>query len=252
MSRKKLLAGNWKMFKTNAELGNFFETFASQAAPSMKAVDVLFAVPYTLLANAQKLASKMGILVAAQNVHFEKSGAYTGEISIPMLLEIGVKATLIGHSERRQYFAETDATVTKKTLACLEAGILPIVCVGETKQERETGKTTEVVTRQVMAVLSAVKSPANMVIAYEPVWAIGTGLTATSQQAQEVHALIRKLVSDTYGPAVAASMRILYGGSVKPSNVGELVSQPDIDGGLVGGASLNPAEFAELVKTSAK
>lgn len=244
-----LIAGNWKMFKTTKEVTDFFRDFIP-AAKLSAGVDVLFAVPYTLLSVARAAAEKSGIRIAAQNVHFEASGAYTGEISIPMLKDIGITATLIGHSERRQYFAETDASVNKKLLACLQHRILPIVCVGETRAERESGRTTEVVTKQLEAALVGVDDPKDLVIAYEPVWAIGTGLTATNAQAQEVHALIRRLLIKKFGATKAQAMRVLYGGSVKSDNISGLLAEPDINGGLVGGASLKPDEFAKIVNSN--
>ncbi len=244
--RKKLLAGNWKMNKLNSELAEFFGDFAKELGPKGQ-TDILFAVPYTLLNEAQFHGQKQGIRIAAQNVHFEANGAYTGEISLAMLKELGVTATLIGHSERRQYFAETDQTVTKKTVAALAHGVMPIVCVGETLAEREKNQTEAVVRRQVEAVLEAVPDPKDMVVAYEPVWAIGTGKSATSAQAQEVHQLIRGILKRRYA-AKGDAIRILYGGSANPANIVELLGQPDIDGGLVGGASLKPADFAKMVK----
>lgn len=250
MSRKRLLAGNWKMNKVSADLEPFFATFAKDVGVIDGKVDVLFAVPYTLLEKAVRLARPLGIQIAAQNVHSEANGAFTGEISIAMLKDVGVNATLIGHSERRQYFGETDETVAKKTRSALSQGFTAIACVGETLAERESGKTDAVVTRQVNAILEAADSPQNLVIAYEPVWAIGTGRSATSAQAQEVHKLIRGLLAKRYGDSAAQSMRILYGGSATPANIGELLTQGDIDGGLVGGASLKPADFASMVRAA--
>lgn len=247
MGRNKLLAGNWKMNKLNGELAPFFEGFLQELGPHRGLTEILFAVPYTLLAEASRQAKMHGIRIAAQNVHFEPSGAYTGEVSIAMLKEVGVTATLIGHSERRQYFGETDQTVTRKTVAALAQGVMPIVCVGETLAEREKNQTEAVVRRQVEAVLEAVPDPKDLVVAYEPVWAIGTGKSATSAQAQEVHGLIRGILKKRYA-AKADAIRILYGGSANPANIDELLAQPDIDGGLVGGASLKPAEFAKMVK----
>lgn len=248
----KLLAGNWKMNKLNAELPQFFSAFTKaigldQTPNVTKSVDVLFAVPATLLARAAELAKPHGIRIAAQNVHFEASGAYTGELSIAMLKEVGVTATLIGHSERRQYFGETDAAVARKARACLDQGVTPIVCIGETLAEREANRTEAVVREQLSAVLEALAEPKDLVVAYEPVWAIGTGRSATSQQAQDVHKAIRGLLAGRFGQAEAARIRIVYGGSANPSNIDELLAQPDIDGGLVGGASLKPDDFAKMV-----
>jgi triosephosphate isomerase len=253
--RTKLLAGNWKMNKRISELAPFFDAFATEAGidrdPGLvKKVEVLFAVPYPLLAQATQLAKKHGIHIAAQNVHWEASGAFTGEVSFGMLQELGINATLIGHSERRQYFGETDETVAKKVKAALAAGFTPIACVGETLAERDSGKTESVVTRQVTSILGAASpDPGRLVIAYEPVWAIGTGRSATSAQAQEVHALIRRLVREQLSPAAGDRMRLLYGGSATPQNIDELLAQGDIDGGLVGGASLKPADFAKMVRS---
>ncbi len=251
MTRTRLMAGNWKMNKLNSELESFFGDFAAALGKDeslTERVDILFAVPYLLLDRAVRLAEPMGIRVAAQNVHSEPSGAFTGEISLAMLKEIGVTSTLIGHSERRQYFCETDESVARKTKAALAAGFMPIACVGETLEEREENRTEAVVTRQVKAVLDTVDSPKDLVLAYEPVWAIGTGRSATSAQAQEVHAMIRKLIAQRFGDDVSGKMRILYGGSANPANIDELLRQPDIDGGLVGGASLKPQDFAKMVR----
>lgn len=247
--RKRLLAGNWKMNKSIAELSSFFESFSKELANEKREnVEVLFAAPYLQLAEANKLASSLGIKIASQNVHFEESGAYTGEVSIGMLKEIGVNATLIGHSERRQYFGETDESVSKKVEVCLKSGMTPIACVGETKEDRESNKTEEVLKTQIDAIISKLDDIGDLVVAYEPVWAIGTGLTASNEQAQQAHAFIRSLFTEKYGKEVSSKLRILYGGSAKPSNIEGLLEQPDIDGGLVGGASLKPADFAEMVK----
>jgi triosephosphate isomerase len=250
-----MLAGNWKMNKLNRDLGPFFDEFAQAVGLDRdeeltEQVDILFAVPTTLLALAARQMEPRGIRIAAQNIHWEAAGAYTGEVSVDMIKEVGVTATLIGHSERRQYFGETDETVAKKTTAALAADVMPIVCVGETLAERDGGQTAAVVTRQVQAVFAQVADPKDMIIAYEPVWAIGTGRSATTAQAQEVHALIRGLVADRYGAKTAETLRILYGGSANPANIDELLAQPDIDGGLVGGASLKPQDFAKMVKAA--
>jgi triosephosphate isomerase (TIM) len=244
--RRKFLAGNWKMNKVRADLAPFFSALVAEIGSRAKDIDILFATPYTLLDSANGFAKKHGIRIAAQNVHFEKSGAFTGEISCAMLQDLGIGATLIGHSERRQYYNETDASVAKKTKVCLENKITPIVCVGETKQEREKNETEAVVRRQVEAFTAGVDDPKDLVVAYEPVWAIGTGLNATSQQAEAVHAFIRGLLKTRYG-AKAETIRILYGGSANPGNFKELISQPNIDGGLVGGASLKPSDFAAMI-----
>jgi triosephosphate isomerase len=257
--RTKLLAGYWNMNKRVGELAAYFDDFSTAAGlgrdlslggPGTK-VEVLFAAPYTLLAGTVERARPLGIQVAAQNVHWEAAGAFTGEVALGMLAEIGVKATLIGHSERRQFFGEVDETVAKKVKAALAADFLPIACVGETLAEREGGRTTDVVTRQVRSVLqAALPDPGRLVVAYEPVWAIGTGRSATAAQAQEVHALIRRLAREQLGPAAGDRLRLLYGGSATPQNIDELLAQPDIDGGLVGGASLKPADFARMVRAA--
>jgi triosephosphate isomerase len=254
--RTRMLAGNWKMNKLNGELPAYFEAFGRELGRAPAGVDVLFAVPFTLLAQAAEVAKPRGFRVAAQNVHWEASGAYTGEVSLAMIKEVGATATLIGHSERRQYFGETDEGVAKKTLAALTNGVVPIVCVGETLAEREDGRTAQVVSRQLAAVMSQVAGPlvppAELIIAYEPVWAIGTGRSATTAQAQEVHQQIRGIWTEKYGPAAGAAIRILYGGSASPANISELLAQPDIDGGLVGGASLKPVDFAKMALAAAR
>jgi triosephosphate isomerase len=244
--RKPLIAGNWKMFKTAAEARAFAKAFRSPI-DRVTDRDVVLGAPFTALwALADELkGSRVGI--AAQNAHWEEKGAYTGEISVTMLKEIGVRFVIVGHSERRQYFGETDATVNKRTLAVQAAGLISITCIGETLQEREANQTFNVLERQIREGLKALPSPASVVIAYEPVWAIGTGKTATSAQAQEAHAFIRKEFSKLYGESAAAAVRILYGGSVKPDNMASLMKEADIDGGLVGGASLEPDSFTKIV-----
>ncbi len=251
--RTKLLAGNWKMNKLSSELPGFFEAFARELGAGAPGAEILFAVPYTLLAKARELAAPRGIEIAAQNVHSEPNGAFTGEVSFAMLKDVGIGATLIGHSERRQYFGETDEAVAKKTKAALAQGVKPIVCVGETLAEREANLTGEVVGRQLDAVLKGLGNPktlGNLVIAYEPVWAIGTGRSATSAQAQDVHRFIRARVVAHSSREAADSLRILYGGSANPANIAELLAQADIDGALVGGASLKPADFAAMVRAA--
>jgi triosephosphate isomerase (TIM) len=222
-----LIAGNWKMFKGPAETRAFLEAFR---APS--GVDVVVCPPYVSLVAAVQ----HGVTVYAQNVHWATEGAYTGEVSAPMLVELGVAGAIVGHSERRQYFGETDETVARRAHAALEAGLGVIVCVGESLEERESGQTELVLRLQVEAVHDAVGAHDRLVIAYEPVWAIGTGRTATPEQAQEAHAFIRGLLDRP----------VLYGGSVKPENAGALLTQPDVDGALVGGASLDPASLAAI------
>ena len=236
MARKTLIAGNWKIEGLKAK------------AAAMAAVDVVVCPPFTTLAAVAKAVAGTPIKVGAQNVHWAASGAFTGEISAAMLAEIPVSYVIIGHSERRQYFGETDATVNQRLLAALAAGLTPIVCVGELLDQREAGQTEAVVGEQIrlgLAGLSAAQL-AQTVIAYEPVWAIGTGRTATPQQAQDVHAFIRAQLRQAHG-AVADGVRILYGGSMKKENARELLSQPDIDGGLIGGASLKADDFMGII-----
>lgn len=246
--RKQILAGNWKMNKTSDEVQEFFDTFRNRVNQSWNQVEVMFAVPYTLLAYAREAANGYATILA-QNVHYEDSGAYTGEVSIAQLKDSGINGAIVGHSERRQYFAETDEAVAKKVAKLLSEKMLAIACVGETQAEREAERTREVITRQVLAIFAAAPAVDHLVIAYEPVWAIGTGLTASLEQAQEVHSHIRGLARQHYGVEAADSLRILYGGSAKASNIGGLVAQQDIDGGLVGGVSLNPNEFADMIDT---
>jgi triosephosphate isomerase len=245
--RRKLIAGNWKMYKTVAEATALVEEIKKGVAGAPG--DALVAPPFTAIAAVVAAAKGSPVAVAAQNMHFEKEGAFTGEVSAPMLVDAGVTHVILGHSERRQYFAETDDGVAKKTKAGLAAGLLPISCVGETLAEREAGRTMEVVGRQMDAILAAVTADEarKVVIAYEPVWAIGTGKVATPEQAQEVHAFIRSRIAAKHGQAVADALRILYGGSVKPDNVKGLMALPDVDGALVGGASLNADSFLKLV-----
>lgn len=243
--RRKFVAGNWKMhgsLKSNAEL-------LQQVREGVAGLDIDIAVcvPYPYLAQVNELLKDSNVAWGAQDVSEHAQGAYTGEVSAAMLVDFGCKYVIVGHSERRTYHGETDAIVAAKTRAALEAGLIPIVCVGETLDERERNVTAEVVTRQLNAVIErcGVAALANAVIAYEPVWAIGTGRTATPVQAQEVHALIRARVARD-DAAVAAGLRILYGGSMKPANAGELMAQADIDGGLIGGASLIAADFVAI------
>jgi triosephosphate isomerase len=245
--RRKLIAGNWKMYKTVAEATALVEEIKKGVAGAPG--DALVAPPFTAIAAVVAAAKGSPVAVAAQNMHFEKEGAFTGEVSAPMLVDAGVTHVILGHSERRQYFAETDDGVAKKTKAALAAGLLPISCVGETLAEREAGRTMEVAGRQMDAILAAVTADEarKVVIAYEPVWAIGTGKVATPEQAQEVHAFIRSRIAAKHGQAVADALRILYGGSVKPDNVKGLMALPDVDGALVGGASLKADSFLKLV-----
>jgi len=249
VARRKFVCGNWKMHKTQGEARELVRALAPLLEGLADRVQVAVAPPFTALAATSEALRGSAIELAAQDVHFEKQGAFTGEVSAPMLAEVGCRHGIVGHSERRQLFGETDEAVRKKVGALLAAGIRPIVCVGETLAEREAGRTLEVVDRQVRAALSGLPSDpiAALTIAYEPVWAIGTGKTATTAQAQEVHAAIRKLLRELAGGA-ADAVRIQYGGSVKPENAAELMAQPDVDGALVGGASLKPQDFSQIVK----
>ncbi|MFY7930735.1 MAG: triose-phosphate isomerase [Oligoflexus sp.] len=248
--RKPLIAGNWKMNHLYSQVPAYFQKLSEELKgkvdPRAGQVDILLAVPAPFLGLAREVAEQSGYLVAAQTVHEKADGAFTGEISVPMLKDMGLRWTLVGHSERRQYYNETDASVAAKAKACIEQDVTPIVCVGETRVEREAGQTEAVLRRQMEAVLSAVGSSVAYVIAYEPVWAIGTGLTATEAQAQEAHAFIRSVLRSKIGSG-AEQLRILYGGSVKSSNISGLMKQVDVDGALVGGASLDPAEFSKIV-----
>lgn len=242
--RKPVIFGNWKMNKTNAQAKAFFEgveQFVTDKA------DFGVAVPFTALATSVEAASKMQ--VAAENVHWAQNGAFTGEVSVEMLAELGTKWVVLGHSERRQFFGETDETVNKRTLAAIAGGITPIVCVGETLDEYEAGSTEAVVRRQVSVALEGVSADAvaNLVIAYEPVWAIGTGKSATVQIAQDTCAIVRDEVRVVFGEAAANAVRVQYGGSVKPDNIAEYMSQEDVDGALIGGASLEVDSFKAII-----
>ena len=250
--RKKIIAGNWKMNKTAGEAEALATAIKRELASETK-VDVVLCPPFTAIHAVSKTVSGSQIAVGAQNMHWAAEGAYTGEISAVMLRELFCRFVILGHSERRQFFGETDASVNQKTLAALNAGLKPIVCVGETLDEREAGKIESVITTQINAGLKGLTSAQlkNTVIAYEPVWAIGTGKTATPEQAQDVHALIRGLLAALSDEATAETVRIQYGGSMKPSNAAELLSKPDIDGGLIGGAALDAPSFIEIVKAAA-
>lgn len=245
--RRKVIAGNWKMNMLPNEAIAYMEQFEKLVKDTKN--EVILCVPYTDLFYCLNFAQDTNIKIGAQNMHWEESGAYTGEVSGKMLKAIGVEYVIIGHSERRQYFAETDETVNKKVKAAFTNELKPIVCVGETLEEREAGKTTEVITRQTKLALEGLSSEQvkNTMIAYEPIWAIGTGKTATSEDANNSIKEIRKEVEKNYGKEVADEVIIQYGGSVKSSNAKELFTTSDIDGGLVGGASLKPDEFAKIV-----
>lgn len=244
--RKPIIAGNWKMFKTRDEALAFIYA-VNESLPSIDDVDTVICAPFVVLRCLVKRQGE-NLRIGAQNMHFEEKGAFTGEISPLMLKELDMDYVVIGHSERRQYFNETDETVNKKVLKALEVGIDPILCVGETLEEREAGNTKDVCKVQVEKALENVSKEdlAKVVIAYEPVWAIGTGKTATSEDANDVIAYIREVVANLYGE-LANEVRIQYGGSVKPSNVAEIMNQSDIDGALVGGASLEANDYVELV-----
>ena len=247
--RKKIVAGNWKMNKTNAEAVETLTKLAANVA-SFEGVEVVIGAPFTALSDAVKATEGTKVAIAAQNCNPKDSGAYTGEISPIMLKAIGVKYVILGHSERREYYGECDKIVNEKVKAVLKHGLKPILCVGEKLEERENGTTEAVVKEQTVGGLKDVSAAdmANVVIAYEPVWAIGTGKTATPEQAQEVHAFIRNLLKELYGTEVAENVTIQYGGSMNDANAAELIAQKDIDGGLVGGASLIPEKFTVMVK----
>jgi triosephosphate isomerase len=249
MQRKKLLIANWKMNHSQASAREYFAEFFKQLKPGIlgKEVEVRCAVPFTLLAPLRALLADSPCTLVAQNVHWVDKGAYTGEISLAMLDEIGIKSVLIGHSERRQYFGESDTTVALKTQAALGAGFSPVVCVGENLSERQGNETAAIIREQLRVGLQGIVAPGALIVAYEPVWAIGTGLAATLEQAQEVHALIREELVGLFGVNAAAGIPVLYGGSVTLANIGGLLAQRDIDGALVGGASLQGRSFAEMV-----
>ena len=249
--RKTIIAGNWKMNMTATETRKFAESIKG-ILPRAKWCDVVICVPACNLSVAMKAFKDMRISVGAENLYYEPAGAFTGEWSAEMLKDLGVKYVIIGHSERRQYFGETDVSVNKKVHAALNAGLHPIICVGESLEQREMGITMELIALQVKAALSGVSADKmrKCVIAYEPIWAIGTGKTATAEQAAEVCTFIRTTIRHLYGARVARSVTVQYGGSMKPSNAVELLAQPDIDGGLIGGASLKPADFVELINAA--
>jgi triosephosphate isomerase len=246
--RKKLIAGNWKMHKTTAEAVAFAQEYKALAANALIEHEVAICAPFTQLTALKEAFAGSPVGLGAQNMHFEEEGAFTGEISAAMLAEIGVDYCVIGHSERRQYFAETDDKVNKKLFTAFEHGIVPILCVGEVLEQRDAGKHFEVVRHQVESDLAGLPEAEvrQLVIAYEPVWAIGTGRTATAEQAEEMCRFIRREVAGLYGDDTAELLRIQYGGSVKPENAKEILGQPDIDGALVGGASLLPAAFLAI------
>ena len=249
--RKTIIAGTWKMNKTLSET----RAFAEELKPLLgrpKWCEVVLCVPAVNIQAAVRLFKESRVSIGAENCHYENSGAYTGEVSPAMLKELGVKYVIIGHSERRQYYNETDFTVNKKVHAALEAGLYPIVCVGESLEQRELGVTMDLISYQVKAALSGVPADKmrHVVIAYEPLWAIGTGKTATAEQAGEVCEHIRAVIRKLYGARVARSVTIQYGGSMNAKNAFELLAQPDVDGGLIGGASLKAPDFVEIVNAA--
>ena len=254
MSRKKIVAGNWKMNLDRAKAKELTLAVAARRGEAA-AVELVLCPPalYVETVGSALAGAKSNVGLGAQNMHDKASGAFTGEVAPPMLVDLGCQYVILGHSERRTLFGDTDAAVNVKTKAALVAGLVPIVCVGETLEEREAGKTAAVVTGQVQGSLAGLSAAdlEKVVVAYEPVWAIGTGKVATPQQAQEVHALIRRLLASLASPAVAAKVRIQYGGSVKPDNAADLAAQPDIDGALVGGASLKADDFLGIAKAFA-
>jgi triosephosphate isomerase len=247
--RTKVMAANWKMYKTPDQTREFFRDFLPLVAGHARD-EIVVCPPYIDLADAVEAVKGSSVAIGAQNVHWKEEGAFTGEISAAMLLALGVKHVIVGHSERRQYFGETDDTVNIRLKAALEAGLTPICCVGEVLEEREAGLTDDVLRRQCVRAFHAIsaKKAAKMVVAYEPVWAIGTGKTATPEIAAEAHAVIRREATEIFGEEFSGKLRILYGGSVKPENAATLMAQEEIDGALVGGASLNAKSFAAIVK----
>jgi triosephosphate isomerase len=247
--RRPLIAGNWKMFKTGPEAVETAHRLVKLLSTPLD-VDVMIAPPFTALALVSDLLKKTRISLGAQNLFWEAEGAYTGEISASMLVSVGCRYVIVGHSERRQYFGETDETVNRKIKAAVSNDLIPVMCIGESETERESKETFSVLDRQVQKGLKGFSADElkTLVIAYEPVWAIGTGKTATADQAQEVHLFLREMLEKKFGNKLAKSIRILYGGSVKPDNITELMTMPDIDGGLIGGASLEPETFSKIVQ----
>jgi triosephosphate isomerase len=249
--RKKLIAGNWKMFKTNSEALQLANQVKIKTTEISK-TKIVMCPPFTALAAVADVVRGTKIGVGAQNLYWEKEGAFTAEISAGMIKSTGAAYVIIGHSERRQYFGETDATVNKRLISALENGLTAIVCVGETLNEREANVTRDVVGKQIRGAFNGITASdfSQIIVAYEPVWAIGTGKTATPDQAQEVHAYLRQVMADEKGREIAESLQILYGGSVKPENASELLSQKDIDGALVGGACLNADSFGAIIHSA--
>jgi triosephosphate isomerase len=248
-ARRPVLAGNWKMYKLQSDAAKLASALREGMGDALATRDVVVAPPFTALGVVAEALRGSGIGLAAQNLHFEKEGAFTGEVSAPMLKDAGCSHVIIGHSERRQYFGETDEGVARKAAAALASGLTPIVCVGESLAEREADRTIDVVGRQIDGSLKGLAADAvdAILVAYEPVWAIGTGKVATPEQAQDVHAFIRGRIAASHGKKTADGLRILYGGSVKPDNIGSLMAQRDVDGALVGGASLTAESFLKIV-----
>jgi triosephosphate isomerase len=249
MARRKFIAGNWKM-NTTVEEAEALASDVVKTVGNVTDVDIAVCPPFTNLLAVAKILKGSSIKLGAQDVHWEPKGAYTGKVSCSMLKSVGVTYVIVGHSEQRQYFHETDETVNKKVKAVLASGLLPIICIGETLDERKSGQMDSVIEKQVKGAFSGIEPSVVTLctIAYEPVWAIGTGETATPQQANDAHIFIRKLIEKLYDKEIAASLRIQYGGSMKPENARELLAQSDVDGGLIGGASLKASDFAGIVK----
>jgi triosephosphate isomerase len=250
-TRIPMIAGNWKMNLTLAEAAQLVKALAD-GIKGLAGVEVLVAPPFTTLLRVKEAIGKAPILLAGQNMHWEAQGAFTGEVSASMLADAGCTHVILGHSERRTLFGETDVVVDRKAASAVKKGLIPIVCIGETLEEREKGLTFQIIERQLSLSLKSFREgkslPLTTILAYEPVWAIGTGRTATPEQAQEVHQFIRQWLKTPFGERAAETVRILYGGSVKPDNVRDLMSKPDIDGALVGGASLKPDSFLPIVR----
>jgi triosephosphate isomerase len=248
-TRRPLIAGNWKMYKTGPEAVEFAKAIKPMVA-GVTEVDIMIAAPFTALSLVAQQLIDTNVQLGAQNLDWHPEGAYTGEISCGMLTAAGCSYVIIGHSERRQYFGETDETINRKIEAATQAGLIPVFCIGETEAQRDSGETFSVLDKQVQNGLHALLSEKlkSLVVAYEPVWAIGTGKTATKEQAQEVHNYLRQRFSELFDGEFAKRLRLLYGGSVKPSNIKDLMAMQDIDGALVGGASLDPDSFSQLVR----